>query len=314
MKRLRNPRSPEIGRGGFTMTEVTVAATLLVAVVAVVTPLAVRSGQVRQDTRRHLIACEELSNQLERLTILDGAALEEGIDQLAAVAIRGGRAAWRHAPGPARQRCGWTTDRDGHRMGSPAAGQADHDDRLGRSATGISGGGFAMNGRRGFTLLELLLVITAGGMLSLVAIGLVHRTMRLNSLSREQIDLQAKTARFTRQLRRDVHRSESARLSNDGLQTLTLATNPPAIYTFSPTAVLRRKSLADGREHRETYRFGDDTTYLLSIDSGRVDVVAEQRRSTENSTPRILFEFEAHVGRIPGVTSVDEITPPEQQP
>ena len=83
MTHRRSPRRPEIGRGGFTMTEVTVAATLLVAVVAVVTPLAVRSGRIRQDTRRHLIACEELSNQLERLTILDGAALEEGIDQLA---------------------------------------------------------------------------------------------------------------------------------------------------------------------------------------------------------------------------------------
>ncbi len=123
-----------------------------------------------------------------------------------------------------------------------------------------------MNGRRGVTLLELLLVITAGGTLSLLAIGTVHRTMRLNSLSREQIDLQATTARFTRQLRRDVHRSASAQLSDVGPQTLTLATNPPAIYTFSPAAVLRRQSLADGREHRETYRFGDNTTYLVSVD------------------------------------------------
>ena len=171
-----------------------------------------------------------------------------------------------------------------------------------------------MNGRRGVTLLELLLVITAGGTLSLLAIGTIHRTMRLNSLSREQIDLQATTARFTRQLRRDVHRSASAQLSDVGPQTLTLATNPPVTYTFSPAAVLRRLSLADGREHRETYRIGDDTTYLVSVDGGQVVVVGRQPQPANDSAFRILFEFEANVSRLPGLTSVDEITLPEQQP
>jgi len=68
-------------RRGFTMTELVVAATLLIAGLSVVAPLAVRSGRVWQDSRHYRLAVEELSNQLERLTSLDAvdraAALSE---------------------------------------------------------------------------------------------------------------------------------------------------------------------------------------------------------------------------------------------
>jgi len=83
------PRSA-IRRRGFTMTELTVAATLLVGIVSVITPLAVRSGRVQRDTRCYLAALDELSNQLDRLTALDSQLLPEALEQLAPSAyIRG---------------------------------------------------------------------------------------------------------------------------------------------------------------------------------------------------------------------------------
>ena len=61
----RNPRC------GFAMPELLVAATLLVAAMSLVAPLAVRSGRLWQDTRHYHLAVDQLANQLEYLTSLD---------------------------------------------------------------------------------------------------------------------------------------------------------------------------------------------------------------------------------------------------
>ena len=65
-------KSPLSGhRRGYAMTELVVAATLLIGILSFVAPLAVRSGRLWQDSRHHRLALDELSNQLERLTSLD---------------------------------------------------------------------------------------------------------------------------------------------------------------------------------------------------------------------------------------------------
>jgi prepilin-type N-terminal cleavage/methylation domain-containing protein len=69
-------------RRGFTLTELLVAATLLVSIFSVVTPLAVRSGRIRQETHRYQIALDELSNQLDRLTAIDEKKLADALDEL----------------------------------------------------------------------------------------------------------------------------------------------------------------------------------------------------------------------------------------
>lgn len=69
------------GRSGTTMVECMVAAMLLVTVISFVASLTFRIGLVWKDTAHHRVAVNELSNQLERLTLLPPeevmAALEE---------------------------------------------------------------------------------------------------------------------------------------------------------------------------------------------------------------------------------------------
>lgn len=72
-----------IRRVGFTVTELIVAATLLVVVMSVVTPLTVRSNRLWQDSRHHRLAMDELSNQLERLVGLRASNLATAVEQLA---------------------------------------------------------------------------------------------------------------------------------------------------------------------------------------------------------------------------------------
>jgi len=70
-------------RNALMVTELIVAATLLVVIVTVVGSLTVRCGRLWQDTRHYRLAIDELSNHLERLTTLDEDDLEMAIAGLA---------------------------------------------------------------------------------------------------------------------------------------------------------------------------------------------------------------------------------------
>ncbi len=84
---------------GFTMTEVVVAATLLVSTIGVIAPLTVQCGRLLQTTRHHYLVLDELSNQFQRLCHLDDGPLtaaigsitpsEHLVEALPAVWIRG---------------------------------------------------------------------------------------------------------------------------------------------------------------------------------------------------------------------------------
>lgn len=60
-------------RAGSTVTELLVAAVLLIGLISVVTPLAVRSGRLWQESRSYQLAINELANEMELLTALDDA-------------------------------------------------------------------------------------------------------------------------------------------------------------------------------------------------------------------------------------------------
>jgi len=71
------------GRCGFTVTEMLVSALLLISVMSLVGPLAVRSDRLWQDARHGRFALEELSSQLDRLTGLPGDRLQAALAALA---------------------------------------------------------------------------------------------------------------------------------------------------------------------------------------------------------------------------------------
>ena len=75
-------RAPRHGNG-FTLTEVVVAASLLVAMMATIAPLTVRSGRLWQDSRHLQLAMDELSNQMELLISLTPDQREAAMAKLA---------------------------------------------------------------------------------------------------------------------------------------------------------------------------------------------------------------------------------------
>ena len=69
-------------RRGLTITEVVVAATLVVSMIGLVAPLTVRIGRVWQSTRQYRLAFHELANQMEFLSSLEVARCEDTLPSL----------------------------------------------------------------------------------------------------------------------------------------------------------------------------------------------------------------------------------------
>lgn len=84
---MKRRTSPTIGayrasRHGLLMTELIVAAILLIASLSLLVSLSFRTGKLWQDTQHYALAVNELTNQLERLTIVDAAEIDEQLADL----------------------------------------------------------------------------------------------------------------------------------------------------------------------------------------------------------------------------------------
>lgn len=74
-----------------------------------------------------------------------------------------------------------------------------------------------MNNRRvGFTLTELLVVMAAGSTLSMVAIGMVHRSFHFSSASRKEAAQSQTFGRLAQQFRADARMATSAMADTPG--------------------------------------------------------------------------------------------------
>jgi len=67
---------------GISSLEVLVSLTLLTSVLACATPLVVRHGRLLAAQRDYRLALDELSNQIERLTVIPAEALPKAVEQL----------------------------------------------------------------------------------------------------------------------------------------------------------------------------------------------------------------------------------------
>lgn len=82
MKLTMNHYRSRSTRRGLMMTELIVAAILLIASLSLLVTLSFRTGKLWQDSRHYALAVDELTNQLERLTALDAAEIDEQLTVL----------------------------------------------------------------------------------------------------------------------------------------------------------------------------------------------------------------------------------------
>jgi hypothetical protein len=123
--------------------------------------------------------------------------------------------------------------------------------------------------RRGISLTELLVVMTACSALVTLSSGLICRIMRVHVESRAYNDAERNANRLADSFRRDVHRAQSitpnrAANRDSMLLQLELADGRQAEYSWQNDTVLREESGADRPSSRE--EFALPTTCELAIE------------------------------------------------
>ena len=75
-------RGKTIPRAGTTITELLVACTIVGTLLTTTVPVLVRTGRLSRELSRHRLALDELSNQLDRLTLLPLDELKPSLNAL----------------------------------------------------------------------------------------------------------------------------------------------------------------------------------------------------------------------------------------
>lgn len=114
--------------------------------------------------------------------------------------------------------------------------------------------------RRGMTLVEVLLTITASTMVVGVAGGLLHRGLRLEAASRETLHGERTALVLARQFRADIRAARTVACTADGLPADVVLRVQPAgegaiVYRAARGGLVREQPLPTNRMAREAFSF-----------------------------------------------------------
>jgi hypothetical protein len=114
--------------------------------------------------------------------------------------------------------------------------------------------------RRGMTLVEVLLTITASTMVVGVAGGLLHRALRLEAASRGALQGERTALVLARQVRADIRAARTVACTADGLPADVVLRVQPAgeaaiVYRAVRGGLVREQAIPANRIAREAFSF-----------------------------------------------------------
>jgi hypothetical protein len=133
-------------------------------------------------------------------------------------------------------------------------------------------------GRRGVTLLELLLTITATTVIMGVAGSLLHRSLRLEAASRGVMQAERTALVLARRFREDVRTARGVAGTTDGLPDgIVLRVQPAAegeiVYRAVAGSLVREETLPAGRVAREAFAFPAAVRFQAAREAGVVTLM-----------------------------------------
>jgi len=116
------------------------------------------------------------------------------------------------------------------------------------------------NRSRGFTLVELLLVLSVGGLLTTLAICGLERAMTFDSATRSKLDQARGLNQLCDQFRYDVHlATEPIVASADG--AMVVLSGSLVKYSIELDRIDRTEVMSDGSTRYEAYRLGENLVF-----------------------------------------------------
>lgn len=172
-----------------------------------------------------------------------------------------------------------------------------------------------MNQHRGHSLVELIVCMSMGTTLLVMATGVLQRTMRFASTSCEQADVHRTVGRLAHDFRQDVHRAENLRFWEEADEppsvSLSIPNEQPIVYTVNSGMVLREQPLDDGQVRREPYYLprGYHTTFGQVLRPRRAVLTVQYEHGLVGEPPRTLAHVEALMGRLLRMAQFQEPAP-----
>jgi prepilin-type N-terminal cleavage/methylation domain-containing protein len=168
--------------------------------------------------------------------------------------------------------------------------------------------------QRGFTLVELIVTISTASVLLMLATGVVHSTMRFESMSRQRAEVHRAAVRLSHDFRHDVHRAAGFRISDRADQPPTIRLILPegseVTYQVTRQRVLREQRLSAPQVARETYDFPADYQVMFSQSEPQMaELTVEHHLQLVGVDPQTVVHVQAEVGRLLRLAKVEEAAP-----
>jgi type II secretory pathway component PulJ len=156
--------------------------------------------------------------------------------------------------------------------------------------------------RRGYTLVEMLLVISGVAVLFGITVGMIHMLLRLDRGSRERLGEKTTISRLARDVRRDAHAAASARpIAGQRGVALEIDERRRVEYIDDGGRLIRRETRGDDTPLREVYRLpsrGRAAIALSTHDDRRwLTITLEPRPNLKDVAPVRPVVVEAWVGK-----------------
>lgn len=165
-----------------------------------------------------------------------------------------------------------------------------------------------MNNRRGVSLAELLLAMSACTVILTTSVGVIHRIMLTQSKSRSFFEVERSAWRLSSQFRRDVHSARQVVAARDDAPTdaalaLRLSDGETISYHHEFESVVRTRMQGEQVIQREKFAFLPEINVHLSHDeatgSVALSVMADPlSAATANPTPDKSSVMQAFATRV----------------
>ncbi|TWU38919.1 hypothetical protein Q31b_39970 [Novipirellula aureliae] len=150
--------------------------------------------------------------------------------------------------------------------------------------------------RKAYTLIEVITSMSLGMSLMGLAIGLVHQSMTIKSISDQRARHDRNSQRLLDEFRKDVHAAVSCVMIEDGIE-ISLPAGKRIEYVSQDDRITRMEPLTEDRIRREAYELSEPFFAQFSIAGDPSQAILTIKCRCGNDGERVDRQAIVRVGR-----------------